>query len=456
MIYVVKNNKLLGVLTQASNGNITFEYDDSIKKEHYLRGLQEKINSSKVLFPVFENMLPEHEQKNLFLEKYNITNDIDILAYLDNIHGTFEFYTEDSYKTFIPKEYEEFIYNEKIDEILCNDYTFPNILSEYSLNIDTNILYPTELVNSKVIGLSGFQYKFSVIIDETTKIITHDSSKSSSYFMKPYSKYQSTYNFKDKDKSYIPYLLINEHLFMTLARDFGFKVPYNAIIKHDTDYHYIIKRYDRYNDNKIDHTEILTLMEKVSTEKYSVTMQELFEIAKEYIDKEEKLVLFKFIIFSLIIAHGDLHAKNLSLINKSNNSEEELKQLSPFYDISTTKIYKDTKENDIGLKIINKKKNIDRTLLLKFAEVIGIERSCAEIYIDEVCTRFIDTFLDYIDKLPNGIKGLPFNTSQYSKSTLENIFKKYYNERVSYIKNKLINNEIVTEKVQVEENFWEK
>ncbi|MCT7557861.1 HipA domain-containing protein [Aliarcobacter butzleri] len=146
----------------------------------------------------------------------------------------------------------------------------------------------------------------------------------------------------------------------------------------------------------------------------------------------------------------------MSLINKSNNSEEELKQLSPFYDISTTKIYKDTKENDIGLKIINKKKNIDKTLLLKFAEVIGIERSCAEIYIDEVCTRFIDTFLDYIDKLPNGIKGLPFNTSQYSKSTLENIFKKYYNERVSYIKNKLINNEIVTEKVQVEENFWEK
>ena len=35
-------------------------------------------------------------------------------------------------------------------------------------------------------------------------------------------------------------------------------------------------------------------------------------------------------------------------------------------------------------------------------------------------------------------------------------YKKYYNERVFYIKNKLINNEIVTEKVQVEENFWEK
>ncbi|WP_418186417.1 type II toxin-antitoxin system HipA family toxin [Aliarcobacter lanthieri] len=456
MIYVIKNNKLFGVLTQADNGNISFEYDDSIQNEHYLRGLQEKINISKALFPIFENMLPEHEQKTLLVEKYNIRNDIDILVYLDNIHGTFEFYTEDNYKTFIPKDDKEFIYNEKIEEILSNNYTFPNILSDYTLNIDTNILYPTGLVNSKVIGLSGFQYKFSVIIDETTKSITHDSSKSSNYFMKPYSKHQSTYNFRDKDKSYIPYLLINEHLFMTIARDFGFKVPYNGIIKHDTDYHYIIKRYDRYNDSKIDHTEFLTLMDKVSTQKYNVTMQELFEMTKEYIDEEEQITLFKFIIFSLVIVHGDLHAKNLSLINKSNNSKEKLKQLSPFYDISTTKIYKDTKENDIGLKILNKKKNIDRNILIKFAQVIGIEKSFAETCIDEVCLKFIDTFLDYINKLPNEIKGLPFHTSQYSQNTLENIFKKYYDERVSYIKDKLINNTRITEESKSEDNFWEK
>ena len=92
MIYIVKNNKPFGVLTQADN-NITFEYDNSIQKKNYLPGLKEKINNSKVLFPLFNNMLPEHEQKNLLLKKHNITNDIDILSYLDNIHGTFEFYT---------------------------------------------------------------------------------------------------------------------------------------------------------------------------------------------------------------------------------------------------------------------------------------------------------------------------------------------------------------------------
>jgi serine/threonine-protein kinase HipA len=70
-------------------------------------------------------------------------------------------------------------------------------------------------------------------------------------------------------------------------------------------------------------------------------MQELFKTAQKYIDEVEQLLLFKFIIFSVVIAHGDLHAKNLSLINKSNKSSEELKQLSPFYDISTTKMLKD-------------------------------------------------------------------------------------------------------------------
>ena len=36
MIYIVKNNKPFGVLTQADN-NITFEYDNSIQKKNLKR-----------------------------------------------------------------------------------------------------------------------------------------------------------------------------------------------------------------------------------------------------------------------------------------------------------------------------------------------------------------------------------------------------------------------------------
>lgn len=56
---------------------------------------------------------------------------------------------------------------------------------------------------------------------------------------------------------------------------------------------------------------------------------------------------------------------------------------------------------------------------MKFANIIDIEKICAETLIDEVCTKFIDSFMNYINKLPNEIKGLPFNTGQYSKVLLK-------------------------------------
>lgn len=450
MIYVIKNNKLLGILKQTKQDEISFEYSESIVKENYIQGLNDKINFSKVLFPIFENMLPEHDVLKLLKQQYNINNSIDILAYLDNIHGTYEFYFEDDFRNFKQKDSEEFVYNEKIKEILCSSYTFPNILNNYKLNIDEDILYPNGVINSKVIGLSGFQYKFSILIDDDKKEITHDSSKSSNYFMKPYSKYYSTFDYRDKDRSYLPYLLVNEHIFMTIARDFGFKIPLNGIIKHGTDYHYFIKRYDRYNGNRIDHTEILTLMNKVSAEKYKVSMQDVFGTIKEYLDTNEVEELMKFVVFAIIIGHGDLHAKNMSLINSSNKEDEKKKQLSPYYDISTTKIYKDTKVNDIGLKILNKKKNIDREILLTFAASIGVDKDTIEKQIDEISNKFIDRFLSYIELLPSETKGLKFHINRYSCVTLEAVFLQYYNQRVEYIKNNLLD-KISEEK----DTFWE-
>ena len=453
MIYVIKNNLPLGILTQSNEEVITFEYLDTVPQEQYLTTLSKKVNVSSELFPIFENMIPEHDQKNILIHQHGIINNIDILLHLDNIHGTFEFYSEDEFKTFKTKAFDEFMYDEKIDEILDNEYIFPNILNDYNLDIPKDTLYPAGATKGKVIGLSGFQYKFSILINNEDKTITHDTGRLSNYFMKPYNLHYSKYDFRDKDRSYIPYLLINEHLFMTLARDFDFKIPYNGIIKHGIDYHYFIKRFDRYNDNKIDHTELLTIMNKVSTEKYKVTMQEVFEAAKEYLSYEEQIILFKFVIFSVVIGHGDLHAKNLSLINSSNKHNEEKKQLSPFYDISTSKIYKGIIDRDIGLKVINKTKNIDRQILLKFADIVKIDSKIAMVLIDEVCIRFKDTFLSYIEKLPDEIKGLVFHHGRYAKGTLEAVLKKYYVNRVRFIEESLL--ERVETKTDTKSALWE-
>ena len=431
-IFVVKNNQFIGILSQES-GKIKFIYNNKISVDNYLEGLKEKKNISNTLFPIFENMLPEFEQLNFIKAQYNITTRIEVLLYLSDIHGSYEFYKEDDFYKLELQDQNIFYFDDVKEEILYSDYDFPNIL-EYSLDIDDSILYPNGLANSKVIGLSGYQYKFSIKKDDNKKSITYDEAKSSNYFMKPYNKYYTTYAPLDKNRSYIPYLLINEHLFMSLARDFGFSIPYNAIIKDGNDYHYIIKRYDRYKKYKIDHYEILTLMNKNSDQKYKVSMKEVLETAKEYISKKQLLELYRFIIFSIVIGHGDLHAKNISLIYLSNRFDEKTIQLSPFYDISTTKIYKDTKTNDVGLKIGKKTSNIKKADLLQLAFYINISEKKATNLIEKISTQYIDTFESYIEKLPANIKALPYYTSRYGRQKpFETVLKEYFKNRVEYI-----------------------
>ena len=450
-IIVVKNNLSLGVLTEQRKGNILFEYFEGIESKNYLIGLNKKTNeSNEGLFPVFENLLPEHEQLQYIKHTQKIKNEIEVLLHLNNIHGSFEFFTEEQHRNFEAKENKTFTYEDVKNKILQQEYTFPNILDDYELDIDDKILYPVEFQNGKVVGLSGYQYKFSVLKDDHTKRIYIDETNDSNYFMKPYNKNYSTFTPDDKSSAYIPYLLINEHLFMTLARDFGFNVPYNAIIKNKIDYHYIIKRYDRYDDLKIDHCEVLTLMGKKSDQKYRVTLKEVGETVSKYLNEKEKLELFKFFIFSIIISHGDLHAKNLSLIYKTNRSNETNMQLAPYYDVSTTGIYKDVDNKDIGMKLKSKNKKIKREDMLWLADFFDINEEIAEESINHIASKFRDEFESYIDKLPNRIQSLPvYKNRQRFFDSLDTVLRKFYKQRVDYIDKYLL-----VETPKIVEDIW--
>lgn len=449
-IFVIKNNAHIGTLTEDQQGNITFSYLEGINPNQYLVGLKDKINTSNNLFPVFENLLPEYEQLNDVRYKHNIKRTIDLLLYLDNIHGSLEFYRENDFKKIHYKKNETFVYTEVKTQILQSNYIFPNILNDYQLNIPDEKLYPVGLTGSKLMGISGFQYKFSIHKNDTLKEITFDGEENSEYIMKPYNIHYSKHTPTIKENAYIPYLLINEHIFMTLARDFGFDVPYNAIIKHNDDYHYIIKRYDRFNGLKIDHHEVLTLIGKPSSEKYNVSCKDVMKAVLEYLNEYEMLQLYRFIVFSIVISHGDLHAKNISLIYKSNSIDEKNMTLAPDYDISTIGIYKDTEDNDIGMMVKNKKKNIAIDDLLWLADIMCINSETALKEIKIITSKFISEFTRYIALLPQDIRVLPVYKDRYQHfDTLEIVFTKFYNKRCAYIRKYLLND---IEKI--DDNLW--
>ncbi len=448
-IYVLKQNIPIGYLEEKTFDKISFVYFDKIKPESYLPGLEEKENfSENGLFTLFNNFLPENNQVGLLKQKYNIKSNIEILLYLENIHGSYKFIHENDFVYKESKAPKVIKYKSIKKDILMNNYEYPNILKDYKINIANDIIFPSGIENSKVIGLSGFQYKFSVNVDHDEQLITQGEGNRSEYFIKPYSKYYSTFSSKEKDRLYIPYLLINEHIFMSMARDIGFEVPYNAIIKQEYDYHYIIKRFDRYKGFSFDHEELATLMGIESSKKYRPTLKEIFEKAKEYLHSDELYELIKFVIFSIVISHGDMHSKNISFINDSNSLNEVKKSISPYYDISTTSIYKGINNKDIGLKLLKKTSKIKRKDILDFASLVGLDKEKVDKLIYDICIYFIENFKSkYIALLPNAIKALPFHKKTYSTpDSFESILNKYYEQRCNYIKTSF--------EIEIEESFF--
>ncbi|RLA80208.1 MAG: hypothetical protein DRG78_11425 [Epsilonproteobacteria bacterium] len=445
-IIVLKQDKPLGYLTESTFDKVTFEYFEDVIKERYLTGLKDSINySTNGLFQIFKNLLPENNQIDILKAQLKISSNIELLLHLEDIHGSYSFLTEEQFsKSKLKVENVLYQYNDVENDILQNNYNFPNIL-DYKLNIAQDKLFPDNIVSSKVIGLSGFQYKFSIIKDDKNKQLIVDPTKLSEYFIKPFSIYNTTYKPHDKDRSYIPYLLINEHLFMSIARDIGFKVPYNAIIKDGKDYHYIIKRFDRYNGVKFDHEEFATLLGYDSDTKYDPTLIQILKEASEHvgIDSIEEILLFFF--FSTVISHGDLHSKNISLIHASNNVEEQKRLLSPYYDISTTNIYKGLKDRDVGLKIKNKKIKIRKKDFIDIAKMFKIDEVAFEEKMKGIVLYFLDNFLNYVDKLGEDILSLPYYYGGYgSQKSFSAILQKYYTQRKDYVR-KYIDNDWVVE-----------
>jgi serine/threonine-protein kinase HipA len=433
-IYVLKQRKPLGYLEEKTFGKISFIYLQDIDESYYIQGLNQKENfSDSGLFLVFENMFPENDQIDRIKSQHKIGTHIELLLYLEDIHGSYTFLKEDEYSHYQESKHISYEYNEVINDILQNDYTFPNILN-YALNIPKETLFPNVTAHSKVIGLSGFQYKFSITKDDHKQEIRIDTNDHSQYFMKPYNKYYTTFAPHEKDRLYIPYLLINEHLFMTLARDSGFKVPYNAIIKDGEDYHYIIKRYDRYKNEKFDHEEFATMLGYNSNTKYDASVQEVIKEARKFVDDNELAELLLFFYFSTVIGHGDLHAKNISLIHASNSIDEKQKHLSPYYDISTTHLYTGLKNREIGLKLLGRKSKIKKEHFLNLAESFGIDLQDFEYQMQRITNIFVDNFPEYIKALPPEILDLPFLRKYGAHTPLKGILEKYYEERKTYIK----------------------
>lgn len=197
--------------------------------------------------------------------------------------------------------------------------------------------------NQTHISISGFQEKYSLILDGNQLRLTNEGEHGQ-YILKPISDLP-------KNAEFAP---ANEHLTMQIAQQvFKIETAENALVFfEDGSSAYLTKRFDYDAErNKLAVEDFSSLLQKSPAKdgehyKYEGNYLEIFEALKKYVPawKVEAPKLFTLILFNYIFSNGDAHLKNFSLIE---TRQSDFK-ISPAYDLLNTKIHID--DSDFALK----------------------------------------------------------------------------------------------------------
>lgn len=413
--YVVFNSGERTGKLSFGHGEYIFIYDENYKGELFEGLGKEKENRSVELFAFFENLIPEYERREKLLHKKEELG--QVLEGLSNSHGALDFIPLDKVHKFITTYGKRENWISVKNEIL-GDNSFPNIL-DFELQIEDEIIDAESNIEHS--DLSGFQTKIDVDVDFKNKVIIE--SKNAKYLLKPRNKNKYNYFHIDEDgkKNYFPYIALNEHLFMSFAKnELGFNVPYTGIIKaKDMDYHYITKRYDRYKELKYPQKDFAQVLNILSKDKYKSDSQTLFEaLNKTLMNKEQKIEALRFYFYSYLIKHADLHLKNIALLNIGNNKYI----LSPLYDLISIGLYNgDSYDLGLGMRQPFKKpKNWSMYDFYVLGSLLGISSLAFKKEARKIVKVFLEKMPHYIDKIEMMEKKSPLPMQQ-TRSTHTNI-----------------------------------
>jgi serine/threonine-protein kinase HipA len=395
-VIVVLEGQKVGILFYA-NGQHKFIFDKKYRGKPLPALDLDSENISADLYPEFENLLPENKRRDTLLQEYSEL--AEILPHLPNPHGAYEFYTAEQHEIVDYSKRPNYIVAKK--EIL-GENSFPNFI-DAKIDIPDDILDNDENYSS----LSGFQNKIDITFENGKIVRAFDNPD---YLLKPINQNWGKYFQRripglPQERDYYPYAALNEHLFMTFAKnELGFDVPYTGIIwdEERKDFHYITKRYDRYQDWKYQQRDFGQILGYTSKNKYAPSSEELFKgIVSHVRDKEALIGFLDFYYYSYVLKHNDLHVKNVSVIDIGNGTYHQ----SPLYDIISVGIY-NGKARELGLSLNDRSKNANfndagRKLRLRdfyvLCEILGVSESVFDKRAEMIQKKFKERFPEYIE-----------------------------------------------------------
>lgn len=183
----------------------------------------------------------------------------------------------------------------------------------------------------------------------------------------------------------LPHLVANEHFFMQMARACGLDVAETTLV-HDREGEpgLLVSRFDRVPEppHQLHCEDGCQFLGRYPADKYRLSFKEVTEgVARFSTTRSLELPkLFRLLAFSYLIANGDLHARNVSLLVGANG----VVRLAPAYDVLTTLPYGDRR---LALKVLGRDDNLKRAHFSELARLHAVSERVVLAAIDEVCDR---------------------------------------------------------------------
>ncbi len=178
-------------------------------------------------------------------------------------------------------------------------------------------------------------------------------------------------------------LVENEHFFMNAAKACGLDVAKTHLVR---DRHgqagLLVERFDRQRSNRkwrgVQQEDACQFLDKYPADKYRLHTGEIAEGLGRWCGAPavECARLIELLAFSYLIGNGDLHGKNVSI-----TGARGIPQLSPGYDLLSTRPYKDLK---LALRLGGRDDNVKRRDFIAFGRRFGVAQQAVESRLDRI------------------------------------------------------------------------
>ncbi len=167
-------------------------------------------------------------------------------------------------------------------------------------------------------------------------------------------------------------------------------VPHTLMRMADNTLCYLTRRVDRTPaGEKIAMEDMCQLTERQTEHKYKSSYERISKAILKYssLPKMDVTNFFELILFSWLTGNNDMHLKNFSLYEATDN----VVRLTPAYDLLNAAIINPKDDEELALTLNGRKKNLQREDFIKSAENTGIEKVVVERFINKYI-KLLPTF----------------------------------------------------------------